>query len=57
MFLWSYRQVILFFVLFVAFAISLGWHNKQYDIWLERVFTVMFIVGAIAWFAHNMFQR
>ena len=57
MFLWGYRQVIAFFVLLVAFTLVFILHNKHYDLWLERLFTVLFVVGAIAWFARNVFRK
>jgi hypothetical protein len=47
MFLWTYRQVIVFFVLFVVFAILLVSHNKRYEFWFERAFLILFVILAI----------
>jgi hypothetical protein len=47
MFLWTYRQVIAFFVLFLLFSILIVKHDPRLDIWFERVYLALFIIVAI----------
>ena len=47
MYLWTHKQVIVFFVLFLLFAILTVVHNPRLDIWFERVYFAVFIIVTI----------
>ena len=47
MFLWTHKQAIVFFVLFLLFAIVIVVHDPRLNIWFERVYVAVFIIVAI----------
>ncbi|MFB3921200.1 MAG: hypothetical protein ACE145_05725 [Terriglobia bacterium] len=47
MFLWTYRQVIAFFLLLVIFGIALARADTRFAFWVNRAFPFLFFVVAL----------
>ncbi len=56
MFLWTYRQVVWFFVLFLVASYLIVRPNSVLDMWFERACFALAIVGTIAYLT-NLYRK